>query len=626
MTQRKIPKLNALSLPKDLKDMKYQDLELLSYEIRDFLIENVSKTGGHLASNLGVVELTIALHKVFNSPIDKIIWDVGHQAYVHKILTGRAADFPMLRKHEGLSGFPKREESPHDCFDTGHASNSISAGLGMAVARDIKGENFEVISVIGDGALTGGLAFEALNNVGYTKSKMLIIVNDNGMSISKNIGGLSTHLSKLRMSGAYLDFKKRLKKTLKSIPKVGSTLYKKAENIRDGIKSAVNTEGAYFETLGIKYLGPFDGHDIRTLVNAMRMSKKMDAPVVMHVITKKGKGYCNSEAHPDKFHGIAPFNVETGKCKPSSGETYSSVFGNTLKELAEKDEKIVAISAAMISGTGLDSFAKAFPERMFDVGIAEGHALSFAAGLATQGLKPVAAIYSTFLQRAYDQIIVDICMQNLPVVIAIDRAGIVGEDGETHNGIFDLAYLIPVPKLTIFAPADGNELKLILKYALKLNSPVAIRYPRGKVVNFSKDCGDYGDITKPKVYISSKTVNIIAVGKMVSIAEKALKILKNQGIEAGLINLRQVLPLPKDELIEIAKSSEKIVTVEDGVIQGGAGMSIISMLSKNGIKKDNLVLGFDNEFIKQGNEDLIFENYRLDAKGIAERVSEFVEG
>ena len=618
-------KLNELDLPEDLKNMDLRELELLSYEIRDFLIDNVSKTGGHLSPNLGVVELTIALHKVFDSPKDKIIWDVGHQSYVHKILTGRASEFNSLRKYDGLSGFPKREESPHDCFNTGHSSNSISAGLGMAKARDLQKQDFEVISVIGDGALTGGLAFEALNNVSASKSKMLIIVNDNGMSISKNIGGLSTHLSKLRMSGAYLGFKSGIKKTLKSIPMVGSTLYSKAENIRDGIKSAVNTEGAYFETLGIKYLGPFDGHDIAQLVQAFEMTKKIDAPVVMHVITKKGKGYVNSEDYPDKFHGISPFNPQTGVCNSKSEKSYSAVFGEELEKLAEADDKIVAISAAMLSGTGLSNFANDFPQRTFDVGIAEGHALSFAAGLAVSGMKPVAAIYSTFLQRAYDQIIIDICMQNLPVVLAIDRAGIVGEDGETHNGIFDIAYLLPIPNLRFFAPADENELRMMLSKALQLESPVAIRYPRGKAENFWDIYDDYGDITKPKVHSLGKDVNIIAIGRMVKFAVEAQKLLEDMGIDAGVVNLRQLSPLPKDEIIKIAKSGKKIVTIEDGVIVGGIGQSIVSMLKANGVSKKCLVLGFDNEFIKQGDENLIFEKYRLDARGIAERVSEFIE-
>lgn len=618
-------KLNELNLPEDLKSMDFRELELLSYEIRDFLIDNVSKTGGHLSPNLGVVELTIALHKVFDSPKDKIIWDVGHQSYVHKILTGRASEFNSLRKYDGLSGFPKREESPHDCFDTGHSSNSISAGLGMAKARDLQKQDFEVISVIGDGALTGGLTFEALNNVSASKSKMLIIVNDNGMSISKNIGGLSTHLSKLRMSGAYLGFKSGIKKTLKSIPMVGSTLYSKAENIRDGIKSAVNTEGAYFETLGIKYLGPFDGHDIGQLIQAFEMTKKIDSPVVLHVITKKGKGYVNSEDYPDKFHGISPFNPQTGVCNSKSEKSYSAVFGEELEKLAEADDKIVAISAAMLSGTGLSNFANNFPQRTFDVGIAEGHALSFAAGLAVSGMKPVAAIYSTFLQRAYDQIIIDICMQNLPVILAIDRAGIVGEDGETHNGIFDIAYLLPIPNLRFFAPADETELRMMLSKALQLESPVAIRYPRGKAENFWDIYDDYGDITKPKVHSLGKDVNIIAVGRMVKFAVEAQKLLKDMGIDAGVVNLRQLSPLPKDEIIKIAKSGKKIVTIEDGVIVGGIGQSIVSMLKASGVSKKCLVLGFDNEFIKQGDENLIFEKYRLDARGIAERVSEFIE-
>lgn len=619
-------KLKELKLPEDLKNMNIEDLELLSYEIRDFLIENVSKTGGHLASNLGVVELTLALHRVFDSPKDKIIWDVGHQSYVHKILTGRASEFSKLRKYEGLSGFPKRAESPHDCFDTGHSSNSISAGLGMAIARDLSGEKYEVISVIGDGALTGGLAFEALNNVGVGKSKMLIILNDNGMSISPNIGGLSTHLSRLRMSGAYLDFKKVVKGALKSIPGLGESLYNRAEHIRDGIKSAVNTEGAYFEALGIKYLGPFDGHNIAQLVSAMKLSQKIDAPVILHIITQKGKGYANSESKPEKFHGISPFDPETGICRSSGEKSYSSVFGEELSELAAKDDDIVAISAAMLDGTGLNGFAKKYPKRTFDVGIAEGHALSFAAGIAACGKKPVAAIYSTFLQRAYDQIIVDICMQNLPVVMAIDRAGIVGEDGETHNGIFDISYLLPIPNLQFFAPADAMELRLMLRYALSLKAPVAIRYPRGAAEDFSEIYMDYGDITKPKIHNIGQVVNIVAVGRMVKFSREAVDILRRMNIDAGLVNLRCLSPLPKEELLQIANKADYLVIVEDGVIGGGVGQAVANLLRESGMDKKTLLLGFPNEFIKQGAEGILFEKYSLDGNGIAERVREFIEG
>ncbi|QAT42847.1 1-deoxy-D-xylulose-5-phosphate synthase [Aminipila luticellarii] len=614
------------NFPEDLKYMSNDELDLLTYEIRDFLIENVSKTGGHLASNLGVVELTIALHTVFNSPRDKIIWDVGHQSYVHKILTGRAEKFCSLRQYGGMSGFPKREESPHDCFDTGHSSNSISAAAGIAAARDLNGEDFAVIAVIGDGALTGGLAFEALNNAGASKSKMIIIINDNGMSISKNIGGLSQYLSNLRMSSAYLDFKKQVKKTLKGIPRVGESLYAGIEHLRDSIKYAV-VEGALFEELGFKYMGPFDGHNIEDLTTALILAQNVEGPVVLHVLTKKGKGYRNSENSPDKFHGVAPFNPTTGlPLKAVDGFSYSQIFGNKMIQLAGRNKKVVAICAAMIHGTGLDKFAVRYPDRVFDVGIAEGHAVSFAAGFAVAGYRPIVAIYSTFLQRSYDQMMIDVCMQKLPVIFAIDRAGNVGEDGETHHGVFDLSYLSHMPNMTVLAPADGRELAEMLEFALTLNGPCAIRYPRGEAPDFgSVYRGDYGSIEKNKSIFDGEELVIFAVGKMVSIAYEVCLDLREKGVDIGLINARSIHPLDEESIVSTAKKAKKIMTLEDNVITGGFGQQVIALLVNKDINIPCRNIGWPDCFVEHGNDEELFIKYKLDAKGIAERVRDFIE-
>ena len=528
-------KLLEYNFPDDLKQLENKELDLLSYEIRDFLIENLSKTGGHLASNLGVVELTIALHKCFNSPEDKIIWDVGHQSYVHKILTGRAKLFENLRSIGGLSGFPKRSESIHDTFDTGHSSNSISVGLGYAKARDLKGKDNYIISVIGDGALTGGMAYEAMNNAEKT-GKFIIIINDNEMSIEKNIGGISKHLSKLRTSQAYINFKKKLKKKVKGIPKLGEDIYSGIEHIRDSIKYAI-MPGVMFEQLGLKYFGPVDGHNIDDLIEAMELAKLMEQPVVMHVITKKGKGYKNAEHNPEKFHGVSPFDPITGNSlKAGANVTYSQVFGNKLVQLAEKDKRIVAVSAAMVSATGLEKFSKRFPERIFDVGIAEEHAVTFAAGMSLEGYRPFVAIYSTFLQRAYDQILIDVCMQNLPVTFAVDRAGVVGNDGETHNGLFDLSYFSHMPNMTVMVPKDGRELAEMIEYSLNIKGPCAIRYPRGTAVNLTEYNLNYViDGSWEKIY-SGKDAAIIACGKMVAAAMRVKEILAHKNYDVAVIN------------------------------------------------------------------------------------------
>ncbi len=613
--------------PEELKEMTERDLELLTYEIRDFLIEKVSKNGGHLASNLGVVELTVALHRVFESPKDKLIWDVGHQSYVHKILTGRAACFDGLRCLNGISGFPKREESVHDMFDTGHSSNSISAAMGYAAARDLNGDDYSVVAVIGDGALTGGMAYEALNNAGTSQSKMIVVLNDNEMSISKNIGGMSQHLSKLRASQTYLDFKKQLKKTLKGIPGVGEGLYNGMEHIRDSLKYAI-VPGAIFEQLGFKYFGPVDGHNIHELIEVLNLAKLMEGPVLIHAITKKGKGYRNAENNPGKFHGIGAFDPTTGNVLGvSSNLSYSLIFGNKLVQLASENKKIVAVSAAMIEATGLGKFAVKYPDRIFDAGIAEAHAVTFAAGLAAGGYKPVVAIYSTFLQRAYDQILIDVCMQNLPVVFAIDRAGNVGADGETHHGVFDLSYLSHMPNMTVLAPKDGKELADMMEYALTLNGPCAIRYPRGEAVDCTDETGSPVIDGSSERLLHGNDIEIFAVGKMVSIGIEACKKLRSRGIEAGLVNARIVKPCDRNAILSAAEKVKHLVTLEDNVLDGGFGSTVNSLLAEEG-RTDVRVfnIGWPDKFIEQGSMDELFEKYGLDAESIAERVCGFLEG
>lgn len=610
------------NLPEDLKHMTVRDMDLLSLEIREFLIEKLSKTGGHVASNLGVVELTIALHYVFDTPKDKIIWDVGHQSYVHKILTGRSQGFDNLRTFGGMSGFPKREESCHDFFDTGHSSNSISAGMGFAAARDIKGEDYAVVSVIGDGSLTGGEAYEGLNNVGSSNSRQIVILNDNEMSISKNSGGMAQHLGKLRSSKTYLNFKKSLKKTLKGIPVVGHGLYGGIEHIRDTIKYAV-VQGAIFEELGFNYYGPINGHNIHDLIEAFTLAKTMEEPVLIHVITKKGKGYKNAELNPSKFHGIGAFDKELGSViSKDNGPTYSKVFGNKMIELAEKNKDVVAVCAAMEDGTGLQKFASIYPKRFYDGCIAEAHTVSFAAGLAASGLRPVVAIYSTFLQRAYDQILIDVAMQNLPVIFAIDRGGIVGADGETHHGVFDLSYLSHMPNMTILAPKDGQELVDMMDYALTLKGPCAIRYPRGHAEN-----GD--TIFEPKCNVRKESgeIAIVAVGNMVAIGDEVCEILEKKGISCGLINARVVKPLDTKGIEDSLSNAKAIVTLEDNVVHGGFGEMVTSELIKNDVLlgKKILNIGWPDKFIEHGGIDQLFKKYKMDAQGITERICEFVE-
>lgn len=613
--------LEKHSFPDDLKKMDYDELELLTYEIRDFLVEEVSKTGGHLASNLGAVELTIALHKVFDSPEDKLIWDVGHQSYVHKILTGRAGNFSGLRQMNGMSGFPKSKESPHDIFDTGHSSTSISLGLGLAAARDLKGEDYNVISIIGDGAMTGGIAFEALNNVETLGSKLIVILNDNEMSISKNTGGFSKYLGRLRGSSRYRAMKAQIKKNVSKVPVIGEGMIAGMKHARDSIKYAM-IDGIVFEELGFKYFGPVDGHNMKQLCETLELAKDYGKPVFIHVITKKGKGYTKAEERPDVFHGIGPFDMDTGEpLKKDEAISYSKVFGNKLTEMAEKDDRITAVSAAMIEGAGLAGFKKSFPQRMFDVGIAEGHAVTFAAGLAKAGLRPYVAVYSTFLQRAYDQIVEDVCLQNLPVVFCLDRAGIVGSDGETHHGIFDISYMRHMPNLTIMAPKDGAELEAMLEYSAQLDGPCAIRYPRGG----AHDISETGKIAAGRAHQLKRgtDVEIWSVGAMAKTVLEAADILKKNDISASVINTEFIKPLDTGRLMKSAGRFPLIVTVEDNVITGGAGEGIKSALADEDVRVMNI--GWPDSFIEHGTCEELYEKYGMDARSIAERIIKELE-
>ncbi|WP_392486393.1 1-deoxy-D-xylulose-5-phosphate synthase [Haloimpatiens sp. FM7315] len=603
----------------DVKKMSYEELDEFSREIRNFLIEKVSNTGGHLASNLGVVELTLSLYKVFDFNKDKLVWDVGHQSYIHKILTGRKDSFDSLRQYNGISGFPKRKESIYDTFDVGHSSTSISAALGMARARDLMGEKNEVIAVIGDGALTGGMALEALNDLGYSKNKVIIILNDNQMSIDKNVGGVSTYLSTIRTDPKYNKFKNDFNNTLRKIP-LGEGVANSIQRIKDGIKQML-VPGMLFEDMGIKYLGPIDGHNIKYLSRILTMCKNIDYPVLIHVVTKKGKGYKYAELSPNKFHGIGPFNLENGEVVSSSKVTYSKVFGEEMVKIGERNPKVVAITAAMPDGTGLKEFSKKYPKRYFDVGIAEQHAVTMAAGLAVSGFRPVFAVYSTFLQRAYDQILHDVCIQNLPVVFAIDRAGIVGNDGETHQGVFDISYLSHIPNLCIVSPKNTDELRPLLNWAVSQDFPVAIRYPRGG------DCDNLNlnsikSVVRGKWEIISDEgdIAIIAVGHMVQKAVLAMEKLNKLGVKVSVINACFIKPIDTELLDNLFKSKSNIFTIEDNVIKGGFGTNVIEYT--NSIKGSCKVvnLGFKDKFIPHGDVQTLFKVNNLDVQGIVETI------
>lgn len=606
--------LDSMNFPEDIKKLNDNELLNLGEEMRKFLIESVSKTGGHLSSNLGVVELTLSLFKTFDIGRDKLIWDVGHQSYIHKILTGRKDGFKNLRKKDGLSGFPKRSESVYDCFQTGHSSTSISAALGMARARDIKKEKHNVIAVIGDGALTGGLAFEALNDIGFRKTKMIIVLNDNQMSIAKNVGGLSIYLNKLRMKPKYNKIKSNINTEL-SKSKGGKVVLSNMLKLKNGLKSLV-VDSMLFEDMGIKYIGPIDGHNIKLMNEVFSMAKNIDGPVIVHTITKKGKGYEFAEKSPSKFHGISPFNLENGEVCKTCCETYSSAFGKALNKIAKEDKDVVAITAAMPDGTGLIEFSKNFPERFFDVGIAEEHAVTLSAGMASSGLKPVFAVYSTFLQRAYDEIIHDVCIQNLPVVFAIDRAGVVGEDGETHQGILDISYLSTMPNMTIVAPKSLKEVEILLRWALNKKTPVAIRYPKGgdKLNNLPvlKEI-NYG---KWEVLNKGENLAIIACGKTVEFAMEALYKLKEKNINPTIINATFIKPIDEEKIKYLAENNFNIITVEDNMKQGGLGSSILNSLNNYNYKKTIKILAYEDKFIEQASVDIIYKENFLDSDGI----------
>ncbi len=613
--------LDKIGQMNDIKKLSSQELTLLADEIRRFLIRHISVTGGHLASNLGAVELTMALDLVCDFPKDKLIWDVGHQSYTHKILTGRKEQFDTLRQFGGLSGFPKRSESPCDCFNTGHSSTSISAGLGFAQARDLLMEDYKVISVIGDGAFTGGLAYEALNNASRMKTNFIIVLNDNNMSISENVGGFSTHLAALRTAENYQEFKASVQNSLSRFP-YGERVINRIRKTKSSLKQLL-IPGMMFENLGITYLGPIDGHDVENMVQLFREAAKVNGPVVVHVITEKGKGYEPAERFPSKFHGISPFDIETGELiRKKEKADYTDVFASVMKKIGEKNEDVVAITAAMADGTGLRRFRNTFPERFFDVGIAEGHAVTFAAGLAASGLKPVFAVYSSFLQRGFDQIVHDICMQKLPVVFAIDRAGLVGADGETHQGIFDLSYLSMMPEMTVMAPKNKWELAAMLRFAVQFDGPIALRYARGTAYDGLKEYHQKIELGKSEIIWDESQMVLIAVGAMMETAVKVHEILREQGYSCTLINARFVKPLDEELLRKIAREHLLVATLEENVLHGGFGESVLSFFSRQGIDTKVLNFGIDDQYVEQGSVPLLREAVGLDPFFVAERMRE----
>ncbi len=620
--------LETINSPADVKALSLEQLKQLAEEIRQLLISVISKTGGHLAPNLGVVELTLALHRVFTTPKDKIVFDVGHQSYIHKIITGRREQFSTLRQYGGLSGFPKRSESEHDAFGTGHSSTSISAALGMAVARDLQGEDYNVIAVIGDGSMTGGMAFEALNNAGTLHKKMIVVLNDNEMSISKNVGAMSEYLYQLRTGETYNKIKHDIEGWLKNM-EFGTDVLKAIRRLKGSVKYLM-VPTSIFEELGFTYLGPIDGHDLQGLTEVLQAAKKIDGPVLVHVLTKKGKGYKPAEESPNKFHGTGPFDIATGKkiANPNAPITYTEVFGRTLTELANTDKDIIGITAAMPDGTGMSTFAKAHPERCFDVGIAEQHAVTSAAGAAAVGLKPVAAIYSTFLQRAYDSVLHDICMQRLHVTLCLDRAGLVGDDGYTHHGVFDYAYLRSMPEMTIMAPKDESELRHMLKTAVDYDGPVSVRYPRGSGVGVEISEPMHSlPIGKAEVLREGKDVCLWAIGSMVQSALQAADKLAEQGISAGVVNMRFAKPLDEELLLEHATQYGKIVILEEGVLQGGVGSAVLETLNAAKMlqKCQVLTLGIPDEFVLHGDKKLLMKDLRLDVDAIVAKTIAMVK-
>lgn len=614
--------LEKINKENDIKDLSDEELKILASEIREFLIEKISETGGHLASNLGVVELTMALHLSLDLPRDRLIWDVGHQSYTHKLLTGRREGFDELRKYGGMSGFPKRKESKCDCFDTGHSSTSISAGLGYAHAREITGDDYKVVSVIGDGALTGGMAFEAMNNAARLKSNFIIVLNDNNMSISENVGGISAYLSGFRTADAYRDFKLGVMHSLNKIPVYGDKMVEKIRRTKSGIKQLV-IPGMFFEEMGIIYLGPVDGGDLKGIVKLMREAANIDGPVLVHVITHKGAGYLPAERHPARFHGTEPFEIETGlPSKPRVKANYTDIFSTVMRKLGDRNEKVVAITAAMTDGTGLKRFHNMFPDRFFDVGIAEEHAVTFAAGLAAAGMKPIFAVYSSFLQRAYDQILHDVCIQNLPVVFAIDRAGLVGSDGETHQGIFDISYLSTIPNMTIMAPKNKWELSDMIKYAVAFASPIAVRYPRGEAYDGLKEYRKPIVFGKSEWIYQESEIVLFALGSMVKTAEAVYAILKENGYQCSLINARFAKPLDEETLLAVTENHKLIVSMEENVINGGFGEHITRFYQENGRPIEVLNIAIPDEYVEHGNVDILRREVGIDQDTIAARTVE----
>lgn len=614
--------LERIEKENDIKDVPAEELDLLAEEIREFLIHKISVTGGHLGSNLGTVELTMALHLSLNLPKDKIVWDVGHQSYTHKLLTGRRAGFETLRKYGGMSGFPKRKESECDCFDTGHSSTSVSAGLGLVKARDLKGEDSIIVSVIGDGSLTGGMAYEALNNAARIKSNYIIVLNDNNMSISENVGGMSKYLNNIRTADKYLDIKEGV---------YNSLMDKKLDSVVESIRRAKSSvkhlviPGMFFEDMGITYLGPVDGHNINAMLKVFREAKRCKSAVLVHVITQKGKGFSPAERHPARFHGAEPFDVETGlPLKPKTKSNYTDVFSTVMCKLGDRNPDIVAITAAMPDGTGLKRFKNMYPDRFFDVGIAEEHAVTFAAGLAAGGMKPVVAIYSSFLQRAYDQILHDVCIQNLPVVFAIDRAGLVGSDGETHQGIFDLSYLSSIPNMHIMAPKNKWELSDMLKFAVKFNGPIALRYPRGEAYDGLKEFREPIAFGKAEWLLNDRQVVLIAVGSMVKTALCVRSALAKKGYGCSIINARFVKPIDMDIIDEALKNHELIVTMEENVASGGFGEKVRDYLGTVSSRVKLLNITIPDEYVEHGNVEILRKEVGIDTETIVNKIVESV--
>ena len=612
--------LKHIHSTEDIKNLNEKELKQLCRELRRFLLQKVSKTGGHLASNLGVVELTMAMHLMFHLPEDKIIWDVGHQSYTHKILSGRRMEFDELRQYGGLSGFPKRKESPYDSFDTGHSSTSISAGLGIAQGRDILGEDYKVVSVIGDGALTGGMAYEALNNAARMKKNFIIILNDNKMSISENVGGMSRYLGGLRTGAGYNDLKKNVADTLERIPVVGGRMIDKIKRTKNSIKQLF-IPGMLFENMGITYLGPVDGHNIPALCKVLKEAQKLDHAVLVHVLTKKGKGYEPAEKNPAHFHGVSPFDIKTGKpLAEKKYPTYTDVFSKKLCQLGETHPELVAVTAAMPDGTGVAAFGKKFPDRFFDVGIAEAHAVTSAAGMAAAGLRPVFAVYSSFLQRAYDQILHDVCIQNLPVVFAIDRAGLVGSDGETHQGIFDYSYLTSIPNMSVAAPKNLWELRAMLDFAMDYKAPFAIRYPRGTAYRGLKEFMQPIAYGKGEIIYEEENIALLAVGSMVSTGEHVRAKLKEEGVSCTLANARFVKPFDKELVDRLAKNHRLIVTMEENVLQGGFGLPVTAYIHEHYPQVKVMNIALPDAYVEHGNVSVLRKGLGIDSDSIIQRL------